>query len=198
MFRKIAGASRSGSILSATMLAMLTSVGVSRAETPSVAGKTWVDPGAIERSKTQGASPDQPAAPPAASAPAPAPPPASAVKEPAVKEKIDAAAEKEKLKEIIQKSEKSGEKAVADGVHTPEKTSHAVEARETAAPSVPAALRHAHKTTPKAHRLVAKHHSPIHYAHDSLPSRKEGPAPEMAAPAYDPFTGYSQPIRAAY
>lgn len=198
MFRKIAGASRSGSILSATMFAMLTSVGVSRAETPSVTGKTWVDPGAIERSKTQGASPAQPAAPPAAPASAPAPAPASAVKEPVVKEKIDAAAEKEKLKEIIQKSEKNGEKAVADDAHTPEKKSHAVEARETGAPSAPLASVHAKKATRKAHRIVAKHRSPIHYAHDALPSRKEGPAPEVASPTYDPFTGYAQPVRAAY
>jgi hypothetical protein len=198
MFRKIAGASRSGPILSATMLAMLTSVGVSRAETPSVAGKTWADPGAIERSKTQGASPDQPAAPPTAPAPAPAPPPAAAVKEPAVKEKTDAASEKEKLKEIIQKSEKSGEKAVADDAHAPEKKSHAAEARETRAPSAPLASRRAHEATRKAHRLVAKHRPPIHYAHDALPSRKEGPAPDMASPTYDPFTGYAQPVRAAY
>lgn len=192
MFRKIAGASRCGSILSATMFAMLTSVGVSRAETPSVAGKTWVDPGAIERSKTRGASPAQPSAPPAA------PTPASALKEPAVKEKIDTAAEKEKLKEIIQKSEKSGEKAVADDAHAPEKKSHAVEVRETGAPSAPLASTYAHKATRKAHRLVAKHRSPIHYAHDALPSRKEGPAPEVASPTYDPFTGYAQPVRAAY
>jgi hypothetical protein len=198
MFRKFAGAALSGSILSATTLAMLTSVTVSRAETPAATGKAWVDPGAIERAKTQGASPDQQPAPqpPATAAPA-APAPATTAKEPVVKDKTDTAAEKEKLREIIQKSEKKDEKATAESVHAPEKKAIPVEARETATPSVPTAPAYAHKATRKAHRVV-KRRTPIHYAHDLLPSRKDGPATDVATPVFDPFTGYAQPVRAAY
>lgn len=198
MFRKFAGVALSGSLFSATTLAMLTSVAVSHAETPANAGKAWADPGAIERAKTQSASPNQQPAPQQAAPAAPAAPaPAATVRDPVVKEKIDSAAEKEKLKEIIQKSEKNDEKATMESAHAPEKKAHTVVTQETATPSVPSTPTYVRKLTRKAHRVV-KHRTPNHYAHDLLPSRKDGPGTDVSAPYFDPFTGYAQPIQAAY
>lgn len=169
MFRKILTSTITGGIVSATALTMLAGATAVCAEPAANTGKAWVDPGAVERSKTQGAAPE-------------AQTPGGVTTEPAVKEKIDTAAEKEKLKEIIQKLEKSGDRPTAQA-------EQAIERKR--------ATRVAH-----APRKTARHvgrRRPNHvYAYDSLPNKKDGPAPAQAAPLYDPFTGYAQPIRAAY
>ncbi len=192
MFRKISASTLKGGVFSVTALAILAGASAARAEPAASGGKAWVDPGAIERSKTQGASPGQPIAPSAA--------PVGVAKEPGVKEKIDTAAEKEKLKEIIQKSEKSGEKPAPQAAQAPEKKPDAVltdSAGANAGPAQKQGPRVTHATRKSAKHIVRSRPT-RHYAYDSLPNKKDGAAPAPVTPQYDPFTGYAQPIRAAY
>lgn len=169
MFRKISKSTLTGGIYSATALAILAGATAVCAEPAANAGKAWVDPGAIERSKTQSAAPE-------------APTPVGAANEPAVKEKTDTAVEKEKLKEIIQKLETGSDRPTTQAAHAPERK----QAKQVA---------HAPWKTA---RHIARRRSNHVYAYESLPNKKDGPAPTQAAPLFDPFTGYAQPIRAAY
>jgi hypothetical protein len=167
---------------------LATGVVAAQAQTAApAASKAWVDPGAVERAKTQSAetAAPAPAAAPKAEAPKAETTKAEAPKADAPKQ---SASDSEKLKELIRAAETSaadkGRKpAYAHAAH------HAHPAVAHHAVAHHAAVHHAavHHAAAAPHKVAARHAAPHHVVYQDLPSKKDGPV----APSGDV-------VRAAY
>lgn len=179
----------------ATMIAVAAVAATSHAHAQAQASgatpsKPWADPGALERTKAP--APADPAPTPVA-APAVQSANSQAAATSAAPVKPVSAAEKEKLREL------SASPSPAPHASAPVRHSNAP-AKHMAEPAHAnhaKAVRHMHAEVRKAPVTVARV-KPSHVAIENLPNKKDGYVEPAAEAQFDPFTGYRQPIRAAY
>jgi hypothetical protein len=195
------------SVFTVSAIAMMVgSVGL-RAQVNSATSRpaqSWADPGSLERAKTQPAAEQAPAPQTGASNAADKGRDSSATGRAEAPKAVDAratdqkqnAVESDKLKELIRASErnalvkKSGGRASA-GLMRP--VTHRASAKQPGA----AMEFHAAARKKTAGKLANKA-APSHIAYERLPNKKDAPAVAAPDAQFDPFSGYRQPISAAY
>jgi hypothetical protein len=182
------------SVVAVSAIAMMAGPIAARAQVTSATSqptKSWADPGSLERAKTQPAT-DQAPAPQTGTSRTEAPKAAEAGgKATSATDQKPNAVESDKLKELIRSAENSALEKKAKGRAS---ARHPRLHSGTAKPAKEA-RKAAWKMSPE--KLMKKTASG-HIGYDALPNKKDAPA--IAAPdaQFDPFSGYRQPISAAY
>ncbi|GLI93832.1 hypothetical protein [Methylocystis echinoides] len=189
------------SVVAASVIAMMAGSIAARAQAnsgPSQPTKNWADPGSLERAKAPPATEQAPAPQTGASSAADKGRDSSSTtgktEEPkaasATAQKPNAV-ESDKLKELIRASEGGGIGKKAEG--------------RASARHLPVHRANAHKSgefreaaRKKTPGNFAKKIVPSHIAYQNLPNKKDAPAVAAPDPQFDPFSGYRQPISAAY
>lgn len=189
------------SAVAASVIAMMAGSIAARAQVnsgPSQPTKNWADPGSLERAKAQPATDQAPAPQTGASSAADkgrdsssATGPTGAPKAASATGQKPNAVESDKLKELIRASEGGAIDKKAEGRAS---ARHLLVHRANAHKS--GEFREAARK--KNPGKFAKKIAPSLIAYQNLPNKKDAPAVAAPDPQFDPFSGYRQPISAAY